>query len=68
MPYDQFPWFKGQSRQRVCHIEEPSPGHFYWPDLDVDITEVMIEHPEAISRNSAGVMKYPKALVRFSAV
>ncbi|MDG0979430.1 MAG: hypothetical protein P8O79_06845 [Halieaceae bacterium] len=46
MPYDQFPWFKGQSRQRVCHIEEASPGHFYWPDLDVDITEVMIEHPE----------------------
>ena len=25
---------------------EVSPGHFYWPDLDIDLTEEIIEHPE----------------------
>jgi hypothetical protein len=46
MPYDHFPWFKGQSKQSVCYVEEPSPEHFYWPDLDVDLSERMIEQPE----------------------
>ena len=46
MPYDDFPWFKDQSKQSVRCVEEPSPGHFYWPDLDIDISERMIEHPE----------------------
>ena len=46
MPYDNFPWFQGQSRQNICNLEEPSIGHFYWPDLDADISETMIEHPE----------------------
>ena len=46
MPYDDFPWFKGQSKHSICNVEEPSPSHFYWPDLDVDISEGIIEHPE----------------------
>jgi hypothetical protein len=27
-------------------VEELMSGHFYWPDLDVDLTAEMIEHPE----------------------
>jgi hypothetical protein len=27
-------------------VEEPRRGHFFWPDLDVDLTEEIIEHPE----------------------
>jgi hypothetical protein len=27
-------------------LEEQSPGNFYWPDIDVDLTEEMIEHPD----------------------
>ena len=27
-------------------VEEQSPGHFYWPDIDVDLTEQIIEHPK----------------------
>jgi hypothetical protein len=27
-------------------VEEPSVGHFYWPDLDVDLTAEIIEDPE----------------------
>lgn len=46
MPYDEFPWFKDQPVKVIMNIEEPSPGHFYWPDIDVDLTQEIIEHPE----------------------
>ncbi len=46
MSYDDFPWFKEQPIKAVLHVEEPSPGHFYWPDIDVDLTQEIIEHPE----------------------
>ncbi|MFT6599474.1 MAG: hypothetical protein ACJATD_000305 [Alloalcanivorax sp.] len=46
MPYNHFPWFKEQPVSAIVNVEEPSPGHFYWPDLDVDLTEEIIEHPD----------------------
>lgn len=46
MPYEEFPWFKDQSVKTIMNVEEPSPGHFYWPDIDVDLTEEIIEHPD----------------------
>jgi len=46
MSYDDFPWFKHQSVKVIMNVEEPSPGHFYWPDIDVDLTQEIIEHPE----------------------
>ena len=46
MSYDDFPWFKDQIVKSICNVEEQSPGHFYWPDLDVDLTKEIIEHPE----------------------
>jgi len=33
MPYDEFPWFKEQPVKDVLNVQEPSPGHFYWPDI-----------------------------------
>ena len=45
MPYDDFPWFKDQPIKSISHVEEPSRGHFYWPDLDVDLTAAIIENP-----------------------
>lgn len=44
--YDEFPWFKDQPVKVIIHVEEPAPGHFYWPDIDVDLTVESIEHPE----------------------
>jgi len=41
LSFDEFPWFR-----KILNIEEPCPGHFYWPELDVDISIGMIEHPE----------------------
>jgi hypothetical protein len=46
MSYDNFPWFKDKTIGSIMNIEEPMPGHFYWPDLDVDLTMEIIEHPE----------------------
>ena len=46
MSYDDFPWFKNQTVKSIINVEESSPGHFYWPDIDVDLTEETIENPE----------------------
>ena len=46
MSYDLFPWFKEAPVNKILKVEEPSPGHFYWPDLDVDLTVEIIERPE----------------------
>ena len=45
MPHDEFPWFKDQPVKFIYNVEEPSPGHFYWPDVDVDLSESIIENP-----------------------
>ena len=31
---------------KVLNVTEPSRGHFYWPDLDIDLTAEIIEHPQ----------------------
>ena len=46
MSYADFPWFKNQTVKSIINVEEQSPGHFYWPTLDIDLTEKIIEHPE----------------------
>jgi len=46
MSYEDFPWFKDVSVGKILNVEEPTPGHFYWPDLDIDLTTEIISHPE----------------------
>ncbi|MBM3493547.1 MAG: DUF2442 domain-containing protein [Armatimonadetes bacterium] len=46
LPYADFPWFRQATVGELFHVIEPSPGHLYWPDLDVDLTIASIEHPE----------------------
>ncbi|BCX80938.1 hypothetical protein MIT9_P0516 [Methylomarinovum caldicuralii] len=46
LAYDDFPWFRDQPSERICHVQEITPGHLYWPDLDVDLSLEIIEHPE----------------------
>ena len=38
LPYDQFPWFENAPVNHIFHLEEPHPGHLYWPNLDVDLS------------------------------
>lgn len=53
MPYDEFPWFKDQPVRVIYNVEEQSPGHFYWPDIDVDLSESIIENPSHYPRQAA---------------
>ena len=46
MSYEYFPWFKEVPISKVLNVEEPTPGHFYWPELDIDLGIESIEHPE----------------------
>ncbi len=46
MAYKDFPWFKDVPIKKILNVEEPFEGHFYWPDLDIDLTVEIIEHPE----------------------
>jgi hypothetical protein len=31
---------------KIQNVEEPTPGHFYWPELDIDLSEEIIAHSE----------------------
>lgn len=46
LAYEDFPWFKDVSVSKILNVEEPVPDHYYWPDLDVDLTAEIIEHPD----------------------
>ena len=46
LSYEDFPWFKDQPVSAIYKVEEQSPGHFYWPDIDIDLTESIIENPD----------------------
>jgi hypothetical protein len=46
MSYDDFPRFSDQPVKAILHAEEPSPGHDYWPGLDVELSDDIIENPD----------------------
>jgi hypothetical protein len=45
LSYDDFPWFKDASIGKIINVEQPSTGHFRWPELDVDVGIESIEDP-----------------------
>ena len=54
MSYEDFPWFRDQPVKSILKVEEQSPGHFHWPDIDVDLTAEMIEHPDRFPLRALG--------------
>jgi len=46
LPFDSFPWFKNATVSQISDIEMPNEFHLYWPQLDVDLSLAIIEHPE----------------------
>ena len=46
LPFAKFPWFRQAQIEQLCDVEMPSPGHLYWPKLDIDISVDSIDHPE----------------------
>ncbi len=46
LSYEDFPWFRDVPISQIANVEEPTPGYFYWPGLDVDLGLQTIERPE----------------------
>lgn len=46
LPFSDFPWFKQATIAQIVDVELPSPGHLYWPMLDVDLSVDSIDHPD----------------------
>jgi uncharacterized protein DUF2442 len=46
LSFELFPWFREAPIGKVTRLERPSPGHLYWPDLDIDLAVKSIEHPD----------------------
>ncbi len=46
MAHNDFPWFQDQTVSSISNVEEQAPGHYYWPDIDVDLSIETIKHPE----------------------
>ncbi|MBK6657211.1 MAG: DUF2442 domain-containing protein [Proteobacteria bacterium] len=46
LSYEDFPWFQEAPIGKVANVTEPAPGHYYWPDLDIDLGLETIRHPE----------------------
>ena len=44
--FDDFPWFRAATIGQLTRVERPSPGHLYWPDLDVDLAVESLAHPK----------------------
>ena len=54
LAYEDFPWFRDAPVSKIVNVEEPTPGHFHWPNLDVDISLRMIEHPDRFPLKAGG--------------
>lgn len=59
LPYDEFPWFKDAPIGEILKVEELTPGHFYWTDLDIDLSIESIEHPERFPLKSKSHITTP---------
>ena len=52
MSYEDFPWFMEAPIGKVLNVQEPTLGHFHWPELDIDLGLETIEHPGRFPRKA----------------
>ncbi len=45
LQFKDFPWFKDAPVGKVLNVQEPSPGHFHWPDLDAGLSAEIVANP-----------------------
>jgi hypothetical protein len=46
MSFEDFPWFAEATVKQISQVERHGVDHMHWPELDVDLTLDMIDHPE----------------------
>ncbi|WP_425583062.1 DUF2442 domain-containing protein [Zobellella aerophila] len=44
--YDLFPWLRNASESKIYNVESFGENGIRWPDLDVDLTLDIIQHPQ----------------------
>ncbi len=47
LPFEKFPWFKAATIDQITDVAWPSPGHLYWPQLDIDLAVASVRDPDA---------------------
>lgn len=47
LSYKEYPWFRNATIDQICNIEFSHGKQLYWPDLDIDLSIDVLEHPEA---------------------
>ena len=45
LSYSDFPWFQERTVKEISNVKAVSGDHFYWPDLDVDLSKDIIQNP-----------------------
>jgi hypothetical protein len=45
LSYSDFPWFQDETVKKISNVEALSEDHFYWPDLDIDLSKDIIQNP-----------------------
>ena len=46
LPFSEFPWFQNVPVGKILNVELPMAGHFYWPELEIDLAVESVRHPE----------------------
>ena len=46
LAFEDFPWFKDVQENKIANVQEIAPYHYYWADLDIDLTHEIIKHPK----------------------
>ena len=47
LSFADFPWFRRATVDQLSDVQQPAPGHLYWPQLDVDLAAESIRNPGA---------------------
>jgi len=47
LAFVDFPWFKAATIEQLSDVQCPTPGHLYWPLLDVDLAVESVRNPAA---------------------
>jgi len=62
LPFEQFPWFRGASIEKISAVERPTADHLHWPLLDIDLSIESIRNPTAFPLIAQGAIKGVRTL------
>jgi len=46
LDFAHFPWFRKAAIEQIADVLLQSASHLYWPQLDIDLSFDIIEHPD----------------------